>query len=102
MTAQRGAHYLDVIALLKPGVMIERAQAEIAAIASALNKQHPEVKARSARIVPEIQALIGPLRTPLLVLLGAGALKLLSAPAAQPGSNPTPAPATERLSPAWA
>jgi len=77
MTAQRGAHYLDVIALLKPGVMIERAQAEIAAIASALNKQHPEVKARSARIVPEIQALIGPLRTPLLVLLGAVGCVLL-------------------------
>ena len=77
MAAQRGAHYLDVIALLKAGVMLQRAQAEMATIASALNKQNPEVKPRSVRIVPEIQALTGPLRSPLLVLLGAVGCVLL-------------------------
>ncbi len=77
MTAQRGAHYLDVVGLLKRGVKLQQAQAEMAAIASALNKQYPENKPRSVRIVPEIQGLIGPIRTPLLVLLGAVGCVLL-------------------------
>jgi putative ABC transport system permease protein len=77
MTEQRGAHYLDVIGLLKPGVKLQQAQAEVAAIANALNKQHPENKPRSVRIVPEIQGVVGPLRIPLLVLLGAVGCVLL-------------------------
>ena len=77
MAAQRGAHYLDVAGLLKPGVRIQQAQAELAAIAGTLNKEHPEHKARTVRIVPEIQSLVGPLRTPLLVLLGAVGCVLL-------------------------
>jgi len=77
MAAQRGAHYLDVVGLLKPGVKLQQAQAELAAIASALNKQHPENKPRTVGIVPEVEALIGPLRTPLLVLLGAVGCVLL-------------------------
>ncbi|MDQ2842038.1 MAG: ABC transporter permease [Acidobacteriota bacterium] len=77
MTAQRGAHYLDVVGLLKPGIKLQQAQAEMAAIASTLNKQHPENKPRSVRIVPEIQSLVGPIRTPLLVLLGAVSCVLL-------------------------
>ncbi len=77
MTTQRGAHYLDVIGLLKPGVKLQQAQAEMAAITSVLNKQHPENKPRSVRIVLEIQGLIGPVRTPLLVLLGAVGCVLL-------------------------
>lgn len=71
ITAQRGAHYLDVIGLLKPGIKPQQAQPELAAIASALNKEHPENKPRTVRVVPEIQGLVGPLRVPLLVLLGA-------------------------------
>jgi len=77
MTAQRGAHYLDVVGLLKTEVTLDRAQAEMATITSTLNKQHPENKPRSARIVPEIQALTGPVRAPLLVLLGAVGCVLL-------------------------
>jgi len=77
MTDQRGAHYLDVVALLKPRVTLAQAQAEMATITSALSKQHPENKPRTARIVPEIQGLIGPLRTPLFVLLGAVSYVLL-------------------------
>ncbi len=71
MTAQRGAHYLDVIALLKPGVRIREAQSEMAAITANLNKEHPENKARTVRLVPEIEGLVGPVHMPLLVLLGA-------------------------------
>ena len=77
MTAQRGAHYLNVVGLLKPGATLVQAQAEMATIASTLNKEHPENKPRTVRIVPEIQSLVGPLRTPLLVLLGAVGCVLL-------------------------
>jgi putative ABC transport system permease protein len=77
MTAQRGAHYLDVIGRLKEGVTLPRAQAEMGTIASALNKQYPENKPRSVRIVPEIQALTGPIRAPLVVLLAAVGCVLL-------------------------
>lgn len=77
MTDQRGAHYLDVVGLLKKGVSVRQAQAELVAITSALNKEHPENKARSVRIIPEIQGLVGPVRTPLLVLLGAVGCVLL-------------------------
>ncbi len=71
MAAQRGAHYLKVIGLLKRGVGRSQAEAEMATIASALNKQYPENKPRTVLIVPEVQALIGPARVPLLVLLAA-------------------------------
>ena len=77
MTNQRGAHYLDVAGLLKPGVEIARAQAEMATIASVVSKQHPENKPRTAQVVPEIEGAIGPLRMPLLVLLGAVGCVLL-------------------------
>ena len=76
-TEQRGAHYLDVVGLLKSGVKQQQAQAEMAAITSVMNRQHPENKPRTARIVPEIQGMIGPVRTPLLVLLGAVGCVLL-------------------------
>ena len=49
----------------------------MAVITSALSQQHPENKPRTVRIVPEIQGLIGPLRTPLFVLLGAVGCVLL-------------------------
>ncbi len=77
MTTQRGAHYLDVLGLLKPGVAIPRAQAEMVGIASALNKAHPENRPRTVRIVPELESLSGPLRAPLFVLLGAVGCVLL-------------------------
>ena len=77
MTAQRGAHYLDVVALLKPTVTLQRAQAEMAAIAEALNKQYPENKPRTVEMMPELQRLAGPLRAPMLVLFGAVCCLLL-------------------------
>jgi putative ABC transport system permease protein len=42
-----------------------------------LNKEHPENKPRTVRIVPEIRSLVGPFREPLLVLLGAVGCVLL-------------------------
>ncbi len=77
MTTQRGAHYLDVVALLKPGVTVQQAQSELAAIAGALNKEHPENKPRTIRVVPELQFLTGDLGTPFMVLLVAVGCVLL-------------------------
>jgi predicted permease len=77
MTVQRGAHYLDVIGLLKDGTTIEQAEAEMATIVSGLNKEHPENKPRTARLMPELAYLVGDLRTPLLVLLCAVGCVLL-------------------------
>ncbi len=77
MAAQRGAHYLDVAGVLKPGVEIPQAERELAGIAASLNREHPDNKARTLRVVPEIQGLIGPMRDPLLVLLSAFGCVLL-------------------------
>jgi putative ABC transport system permease protein len=77
LAAQRGAHYLDMAGVLKPGIDIPRAEIELAGIAARLSKEHPENKPRSVRILPEIQSLVGPIRAPLLVLLGAVGCVLL-------------------------
>ena len=77
MTTQRGAHYLDAVALLKPGVTVQQAQAELITIASALNKEHPENRPRTMRVTPELRFLTGDIGAPLLILLGAVGCVLL-------------------------
>jgi predicted permease len=77
MTAQRGVRFLNVIARLKPQITVAQAQAEMSAIVTALNRQHPENKPRGARVVPELDRLVGDVRAALLVLLGAVGCVLL-------------------------
>ena len=77
IAAQRGAHYLDVVALLKQNVSVQQAQAELVTIASGLNKEHPENKPRTIRVGPVLESITGDVRMPMLVLLGAVGCVLL-------------------------
>ena len=79
MTSQRGAGYLDVIARVKPQVTIEAAQTEMAGIQDALNRQYPENRPKGISLVPEADAVVGPMRQGLFILLGAVGLVLLIA-----------------------
>jgi putative ABC transport system permease protein len=82
MTAQRGAHFLSMIARLKPGVTVAQAQANADTIASALQKQYPDQNAhRGFRVVPALQQVAGDSRPALLILFGAVGCVLLIASA---------------------
>ncbi|HKQ62354.1 MAG TPA: ABC transporter permease, partial [Candidatus Polarisedimenticolaceae bacterium] len=78
MTAQRGVHYLQAIARLKPGVALAAAQAEMEAIVARLNREYPD-DARGVRLGAEHARLVGDVRTGLLVLMGAVGCVLLVA-----------------------
>ena len=80
VTAQRGAHFLRVIARLKPNVSPEQAQSEITAIAARLEQQYPDQNThKSLRLESALLALVGDIRPALLILLGAVACVLLIA-----------------------
>ncbi|HET7114800.1 MAG TPA: ABC transporter permease [Pyrinomonadaceae bacterium] len=80
VTAQRGAHFLRVIARLKPGVTQEQAQTEIASIGARLSQQYPDENSnKSLRLESALAAMVGDVRPALLVLLGAVACVLLIA-----------------------
>jgi putative ABC transport system permease protein len=79
MADQRGAHYLDVIARLRPGVKVGRAQAEMSTIVHALNQQYPENKPRNVLVMPELKWVVGPSSAALTILLAAVGLVLLIA-----------------------
>jgi putative ABC transport system permease protein len=78
--AVRGNHNYLVIARLKPGVDIHRAQAELASISAHLEQQYPEDdKGWGATLVPLREQLVGNVRPALLVLFGAVGFVLLIA-----------------------
>jgi len=80
MSRQRGNHSLNAIARLKPGVTLEKANAELAAIAHALATEYPNENSHTgmgARL--HLDELVGNSRTPLLLLFGAVGLVLLIA-----------------------
>ncbi len=80
VTEQRGAHYMEVLARLKPGVSREQAQAEMTAIGSRLEQQYPDKNLhKSIRLEPTLEALVGDIRPALLILLGAVGCVLLIA-----------------------
>ena len=78
--ARRTISWFRAIGRLKPGATFERAGAEVAAVADALAREHPEANAENgARIVPLREEITGAVRPLLVTLLGAAALVLLVA-----------------------
>jgi putative ABC transport system permease protein len=78
--AQRGSHYLEVVARMKPGVTLQQAQAEMSMIAARLEKQYPEQNMRVGSVVtPLHEEVVGDIKPALLVLLGAVGFVLLIA-----------------------
>jgi predicted permease len=78
--AVRDNHYTSVVARLKPGVTIERAQAEMNAISQRLERDYPQENTGWGATVVTLQELIvGDIRTTLLMLFGAVGLVLLIA-----------------------
>jgi putative ABC transport system permease protein len=68
--ASRDAHYLTVVARLKPGVSLQAAQADIETITRRISHDHPNEAAKIGSVVlPLREQLAGDVRRPLIVLL---------------------------------
>ena len=78
--ASRGGHYLDVVGRLKPGVTVDAAAREMAALAGRIVADNPGNNIDwSATVVSLRDATVGDVRPALLVLLGAVGFVLLIA-----------------------
>jgi putative ABC transport system permease protein len=83
MQDERQHRMTDVYALVKPGVPLEQARAEIAGIATQLHnaypKDYPAASGYSTTLTPWIEVLVKDARPTLLILMGAVGLVLLVA-----------------------
>jgi putative ABC transport system permease protein len=78
--ADRGSHFLNVVARLKPDATLDRARQEMTAIAKRLEQQFPTSNDRlGAAVVPIKEDLLGKTSLALYVLMGAAACVLLIA-----------------------
>jgi putative ABC transport system permease protein len=76
--ANRGSHYLEVVARLKPGVTLTQSQGEMQTIMARLAQQYPDVNTRRGVVVtPLHEEVVGNIKPALLVLLGAVVFVLL-------------------------
>lgn len=76
----RGSHYLRVIGLLKPGVSLAQAQADLRAIAKRAQQQFPETNSgRDAAVVTLTDDAVRGARTGVPILMGAVVFVLLIA-----------------------
>jgi putative ABC transport system permease protein len=68
----RGRHFLRVVARMRPGVTIEKANQDMSLVAADLSRTLPDLnKGHGARVVPLQQDLVRASRASLLLLLGA-------------------------------
>ena len=77
----RGSHYLSVIARLRPGVSIERAQADVNAVAQRMSVEHASTyrSGYGAHVIAMRDDIVGDVRQTLFILLGAVGFVLLIA-----------------------
>ena len=75
----RGSYWLTIIGRLKPGITRQAAQSEMDAIAARLEKEYPVNAGIGIRLVPMHEELVGDVKRPLLILLGAVSFVLLIA-----------------------
>ncbi len=75
----RGSYWLTIVGRLKPDVSRATAQAEMDAVAAALERQYPVNAGIGVRLVPMHEEIVGDVRLPLLILLGAVSFVLLIA-----------------------
>jgi len=80
MTEVRGNDFLNAVARLHPGVTVQQAQANLDTIAAALARQYPDSNTHSGvDVVPLLNAVVGPVRPALLMLLATAGCVLLVA-----------------------
>lgn len=75
----RSTFNLATIALLKPGVTMQQAQADMSTIAASIDEQYRKKAGYGTALIDMREQLVGDVRTALLVLLGAVGLVLLVA-----------------------
>jgi putative ABC transport system permease protein len=76
----RDSHYFEAIARVKPGVTVAQAQQDLHAVATVIDRDHPDDSGgRNVRLVPIRDDLTGDVRTALLVIQAAVGLVLLVA-----------------------
>ncbi|HJR59603.1 MAG TPA: ABC transporter permease [Vicinamibacterales bacterium] len=75
----RGSYWLTIIGRLKGGVTREAAQSEMDAIAARLEKEYPANSGIGIRLVPMHEEMVGDVKRPLMILLGAVCFVLLIA-----------------------
>jgi putative ABC transport system permease protein len=80
MTEQRDNNFFKCIARLKPNVSIEQAQANINTICANWRQQYPDTKASTAaKVLPELDAMVGSADSALLMLCAMAGCVLLVA-----------------------
>jgi putative ABC transport system permease protein len=76
----RRAQWLSVIGRVQPGVPLERARAEVQSLAAQLEQEFPQTNTNVTLATLSLhEVMVGEVRTPLLILLGAVGLVLLIA-----------------------
>ena len=74
----RGARFLGVVARMKPGATVDQLRADLRTISQRLAAEYPENRGwDDATIIPIRDSIVGEVRRPLFILLGAVSLLLL-------------------------